>query len=472
MSDPAKTPWSGRFGSVPGGFQQEFGASLGIDKRLYAEDIDASIEHARMLAARNIITPEDAGQIERGLAGIRADIESGVFAFDPADEDIHMAIEAELTRRVGDAGKRLHTARSRNDQVATDMRLYAKRRAIDLGHRLLCIRRSLARRAEVEFGTVMPGYTHLQKAQPVLLSHHLLAYAWMFTRDFARMRHAHEAADVLPLGSAALSGTAYPIDREAVATGLGFASVSENSMDAVSDRDFLLDLTYASALTQVHLSRLAEEIILWSSDEFGFITLDDEFATGSSIMPQKKNPDFAELVRGKTGRVIGDLAALLVVLKGLPLAYNKDMQEDKEAAFDAIDTVAGSLRVMSGMLDTMHVHADVMRAGALGGFTAATDVADYLVGAGVPFRDAHEIVGRIVREAESTGRTLQDLTLEEYRVFSPEFGPDIREAVDLDSLVSRRTSPGGTGHEAVAEQMQRQQASILADESWLRSVER
>ena len=472
MADAAKTPWSGRFGGVPGGFQQAFGSSLDVDKRLYAEDIQASLAHARMLAAQGVITQAAAAQIEEGLLAIKADIENGSFVFDSADEDIHMAIEGELIRRVGDAGKRLHTARSRNDQVATDARLYAKRRAVDLGHRLVCMRRSLARRSETEFGTLLPGYTHLQKAQPVLFSHHLLAYAWMFTRDFARVRHAHEAADVLPLGSAALAGTAYPIDRDAVAEQLGFSAVSENSMDAVSDRDFLLDLTYACALTQVHLSRLAEEFVLWSSDEFGFITLDDEFATGSSIMPQKKNPDFAELIRGKTGRVIGDMTTLLVVLKGLPLAYNKDMQEDKEAVFDAVDTVAACLRVMSGMLDTMHVHADVMREGALGGFMAATDVADYLVGLGVPFREAHEIVGRIVREAESQGRTLQDLSLDEYQAFASEFGPDVLEVVELDGVVKRRSVPGGTGHEAVKVQMERQDSAIVADEAWLGTVER
>ena len=472
MADSAKTPWSGRFSRVPGGFQQAFGSSLDVDNRLYAEDIQVSLAHVRMLAAHDIIAQADAAQIEEGLLAIKVDIENGSFAFDPADEDIHMAIEGELIRRIGDAGKRLHTARSRNDQVATDVRLYAKRRAVDLGHRLLCIRRSLLHRAEQEFGAVMPGYTHLQKAQPVLLSHHLLAYAWMFTRDFARVRHAHEAADVLPLGSAALAGTAYPIDRDAVAEQLGFSAISENSMDAVSDRDFLLDLTYACALTQVHLSRLAEEIVLWSSDEFGFITLDDEFATGSSIMPQKKNPDFAELIRGKTGRVIGDLTTLLVVLKGLPLAYNKDMQEDKEAVFDAIDTVAACLRVMSGILDTMQVHADVMRDGALGGFMAATDVADYLVGVGVPFRAAHEIVGSIVRAAEAQGRTLQDLSLDEYQAFAPEFGPDVLEVVGIDGIVRRRAVSGGTGDDAVKAQMERAHSAIVADEAWLDAVER
>jgi len=472
MADSAKTPWSGRFSRVPGGFQQAFGSSLDVDNRLYAEDIQVSLAHVRMLAAHDIIAQADAAQIEEGLLAIKVDIENGSFAFDPADEDIHMAIEGELIRRIGDAGKRLHTARSRNDQVATDVRLYAKRRAVDLGHRLLCIRRSLLHRAEQEFGAVMPGYTHLQKAQPVLLSHHLLAYAWMFTRDFARVRHAHEAADVLPLGSAALAGTPYPIDRDAVAEQLGFSAISENSMDAVSDRDFLLDLTYACALTQVHLSRLAEEIVLWSSDEFGFITLDDEFATGSSIMPQKKNPDFAELIRGKTGRVIGDLTTLLVVLKGLPLAYNKDMQEDKEAVFDAIDTVAACLRVMSGMLDTMQAHADVMREGALGGFMAATDVADYLVGVGVPFRAAHEIVGSIVRAAEAQGRTLQDLSLDEYQAFAPEFGPDVLEVVGIDGIVRRRAVSGGTGDDAVKAQMERAHSAIVADEAWLDAVER
>jgi len=469
MTD-AKTPWGGRFEKSPGRFLQEFGASLPVDKRMWAEDIRGSIAHARMLAQQGVISGPDADAIESGLSEIYREIQAGDFEWRSADEDVHMAIERVLTERIGPAGARLHTARSRNDQVATDTRLYVKSRAVDLANRIQCARRALIKLAEDHLGVVMPGYTHLQKAQPILFSHHMLAYAWMLTRDFTRMRHSYEAADVLPLGSAALAGTTFDIDRGYVASRLGFASVSSNSMDSVSDRDFLLDLTYACAVTQMHLSRMAEELVIWSSDEFGFVTMDDEFSTGSSIMPQKKNPDFAELVRGKTGRVFGDLTALLVTLKGLPLAYNKDMQEDKESAFDAIDTLAGSLRAMSGMLGTMRVNVEAMRAAATGGFMAATDLADYLVNKGVPFRDAHEVVGRLVLMAERDSRTLQELSAEEYAAHDSRFGPDVVAAVDIDGVVARRCSPGGTGHEAVRKQMAAQLDALEADEAWLEGL--
>jgi argininosuccinate lyase len=465
-----KTPWGGRFEKSPGKFLTEFGASLPVDQRMWAEDIRGSIAHARMLAAQGIISESDAEAIESGLSEIYREIKAGDFEWRIADEDVHMAIERVLTERIGPAGARLHTGRSRNDQVATDTRMYAKKRAVDLAYRVVCLRRSVLARAEQQFGVVMPGYTHLQKAQPVLLSHHLLAYAWMLTRDFVRIRHAHEAADVLPLGSAALAGTTFPLDRAGVAKQLGFSAITENSMDAVSDRDFLIDLVYACAVCQVHLSRLAEELIIWSSDEFGFVTMDDEFSTGSSIMPQKKNPDFAELVRGKTGRVLGDLTALLVTLKGLPLAYNKDMQEDKDGAFDAIDTLADCLRAMSGMIDTMHINADSMRSGAVGGFMAATDLADHLVGKGMPFRDAHEVVGRLVLMLEREGRTLQELTAADYRAHSAKFGADVLDAVDIDEVVARRISTGGTGHEAVKAQLAAQKASLDTDDEWLSEV--
>jgi len=469
MSD-AKTPWGGRFEKSPGKFLQEYGASLPVDKRMWAEDIRGSIAHARMLAQQGVIAESDADAIEAGLSDIYREIKAGEFEWDIADEDVHMAIERVLTERIGPAGARLHTARSRNDQVATDTRLYAKGRAADLAYRIQCVRRALVKLAEDHFGVVMPGYTHLQKAQPVLFSHHVLAYAWMLTRDFTRVRHAFEAADVLPLGSAALAGTTFPLDRDYVANRLGFSAVSANSMDAVSDRDFLLDLTYACAVMQVHLSRLAEELIIWSSDEFGFITMDDEFSTGSSIMPQKKNPDFAELVRGKTGRVVGDLTSLLVTLKGLPLAYNKDMQEDKEVAFDAIDTLADSLRAMSGMLDTLTVNADRMRAGAQGGFMAATDLADYLVGKGVPFREAHEVVGKLVLWCERSGTSLQELDAEEFSRHDDRFGADAPSVVDIEVVVARRVSSGGTGHEAVRVQIASQKDALAADEAWLESA--
>ncbi|MDZ4169918.1 MAG: argininosuccinate lyase [Coriobacteriia bacterium] len=467
----AKTPWGGRFEKSPNRFLIEFGASLPVDKRMWSEDIRGSVAHARMLAERGIITEDDADAIETGLAQIYREIREGAFEWHIEDEDVHMAIERALIERIGPAGARLHTARSRNDQVATDTRLFAKGRAVDLAYRALCLRRTLLRVAEENLSVVMPGYTHLQKAQPVLFSHHLLAYAAMLSRDFVRFRHAYESADTLPLGSAALAGTTFELDRDYVANRLGFAAVSGNSMDAVSDRDFLLDLVYACTVCQTHLSRLAEEIIIWSTEEFGFIALDDEFSTGSSIMPQKKNPDFAELVRGKTGRVIGDLTALLVTLKGLPLAYNKDMQEDKEGAFDAIDTVASSLRAMSGMIDTMRVNADAMRLGALGGFMAATDLADYLVGKGVPFRDAHEVVGKLVLACEKDGRTLQGMSVEDYQLHDQRFGDDVRGVVDIDRVVARRVSEGGTGHDAVRAQIERVRAELVADEAWVEAAE-
>ncbi len=469
MSD-AKTPWGGRFEKRPAKFLEEFGNSLPVDKRMWAEDIRGSIAHARMLAQQGVISEADADAIETGLSAIFREIRDGVFVWDIADEDVHMAIERVLTERVGPAGARLHTGRSRNDQVATDTRMYAKRAALELFGAVTTLRGVLIEVAQNNEGVVMPGYTHLQKAQPVLFAHHMLAYAQMLSRDAVRLQAAYHAADVLALGSAALAGTTFPLDREYVAHRLGFAEVSANSLDSVSDRDFLLDLVYACAVCQMHLSRLAEELILWSTDEFGFITMDDSYSTGSSIMPQKKNPDFAELVRGKTGRVFGDLQSLLVTLKGLPLAYNKDMQEDKEVAFDAIDTLGGSLKAMAGMVATMRVNADAMREGARGGFMAATDLADYLVGTGMPFRQAHEVVGRLVLALEKDGRTLQDLTADEFAAHASEFGPDVLDAVDIDRVVERRRSAGGTGHQAVAAQLAAAGDALDADAAWLESV--
>jgi len=466
----SKKPWGGRFEKSPSRFLDEFGASLPIDGRMWAEDIRGSIAHARMLARQGIISEADAEAIESGLSEIYREIREGRFEFDIADEDVHMAIERVLTERIGPAGARLHTARSRNDQVATDTRLYAKGAAAALAERLTELRETLVRRAEELVGVVMPGYTHLQRAQPVLLSHHVLAYAWMLTRDVTRLRHAWESADSLPLGSAALAGTTFDIDRGYVADRLGFSAVAPNSLDAVSDRDFLLDLVYACTVSMVHLSRLAEELILWSTEEFGFVALDDSYATGSSIMPQKKNPDFAELVRGKTGRVIGDLVSLLTVLKALPLAYNKDMQEDKQAAFDAIDTLSDCARVMEGMIATVRVCEERMATAARGGFMAATDLADYLAAQGVPFRKAHEIVGALVLKCEKEGRSLQDLTLEDLRAASDRFGFDALDAVDIAKAVERRTSEGGTGTEPVRQQLQLLRDVLAADRSWLESL--
>jgi argininosuccinate lyase len=463
----AKTPWGGRFEKAPAEFLAEFGNSLPVDKRLWAEDIRGSIAHARMLAKQGVISEGDADAIEAGLSAIYNEIKDGTFEWRLADEDVHMAIERVLTERIGSAGARLHTGRSRNDQVATDFRLFAKHAAIELADALVDLRRILVRLAETHIGVVMPGYTHLQKAQPVLFSHHLLAYSWMLARDFTRVSHAYEAADVLPLGSAALAGTTYPLDREYVAQRLGFSAISANSMDAVSDRDFALDLAYACVVCQTHLSRLAEEIVLWTTEEFGFVTLDDAYATGSSIMPQKKNPDFAELVRGKSGRVLGDLTSLVVMLKGLPLTYDKDMQEDKEPVFDAVDTVAASLRAMTGMLATMRVNDAAMAAAAAGGFMTATDLADHLVGRGVPFREAHEIVGRLVLECEHEGRSLFDLSAEEIAEKVPAAGADARSAISLESSVARRSTAGGTSPAAVQDQVHAAIDAIAADDGWL-----
>ncbi len=408
-----------------------------------------------MLAAQGVIAAEDAAAISEGLSSIERSIDEGSFAFDVNDEDIHMAVEKVLTADVGDAGARLHTGRSRNDQVATDARLFAKELCGELIAHNVSLRRVLVEKAEEHFGTVMPGYTHMQHAQPVLFSHHMLAYFWMLTRDCVRLKAAYDAADASPLGSAALAGTTYPLDRGMTAAELGFAGVTENSLDAVSDRDFLLDLDYACAVSMMHLSRLCEEIILWSSSEFGFITLSDKYSTGSSIMPQKKNPDFAELIRGKTGRVVGDLVGLLVTMKALPLAYNKDLQEDKEGAIDAAHTLADCLVCMDGMIETMSVNAAAMREQAKKGFLAATDVADYLAKKGMPFRAAHEVVGNLVLMCEKRGCDLDELSVKDFKAASDLFDEDIVSELDLESIVEARTTYGGTGHEAVRVQLKR-----------------
>ena len=388
--------WSGRFEKGVSEFTQEFGASLPVDKAMYHQDIAGSRAHARMLAAQGVISEKDAEDIVAGLADIEKTIEEGNFTFDINDEDIHMSVEKVLTQNIGDAGARLHTGRSRNDQVITDTRLYAKELASELMADVNAMRETLIEAARKNMGTILPGYTHMQHAQPVLLSHHFMAYYWMFSRDFARLKQAFDAANANPLGSAALAGTTYPLDRQKTTDELGFDHMIPKSLDAVSDRDFLLDLDYACSVAMIHLSRLSEEIILWSTSEFGFITLADEYSTGSSIMPQKKNPDFAELIRGKSGRVVGDLMALLTTMKSLPLAYNKDLQEDKEGVMDACKTLHDCLVCMEGMISTMKVNADAMRVQSKKGYLAATDVADYLAKKGLPFRKAHEIVGHLV----------------------------------------------------------------------------
>lgn len=459
--------WSGRFTENVSEFTQRFGASLPIDKALYAQDIAGSKAHARMLGEQGVISKDDVALIERGLDNIKDRIEAGNFPFDINDEDIHMSIEKALIQDIGEAGARLHTGRSRNDQVITDTRLFAKKRCGDLMRANLALRHELVKQAEKNFDVILPGYTHMQHAQPVLLSHHLLAYAWMLSRDFTRLVAARDAADVNPLGSAALAGTTYPLDRRMTADELGFSSVTQNSLDAVSDRDFLLDLLYACTVSSIHLSRLAEEIVLWSTTEFGFITLSDAFSTGSSIMPQKKNPDFAELVRGKTGRVVGDLVALLVTLKSLPLAYNKDLQEDKEGAIDAAATLEDCMNCMSGMISTMKVNEDAMATQAKKGYLAATDVADYLAKKGLPFRRAHEIVGHLVLLCDQRGCDLEDLTIDDFKAESDLFESDIVNCLSLRDIANARLTEGGTGHDAVAVQLSKVKEILADDEAKL-----
>lgn len=446
--------WSGRFTENVSEFTQRFGASLPIDKQLYAQDIAGSKAHARMLGEQGVISREDAQAIRDGLDRIQQRIEAGEFEFDINDEDIHMSIEKALIADIGEAGARLHTGRSRNDQVVTDTHLFAKQRCTDLMQANLELRHALVDQAKKHFDVVLPGYTHMQHAQPIFLAHHLLAYVWMLGRDFKRLAAARDAADVNPLGSAALAGTTYPLDRRMTADELGFASVAPNSLDAVSDRDFLLDLSYAASVSCVHLSRLAEEIVLWSTSEFGFVTLSDAFSTGSSIMPQKKNPDFAELIRGKTGRVVGDLVALLVTMKALPLAYNKDLQEDKEGAIDAARTLEDCYRCMAGMVSTMTVNEQAMEQQVGKGYLAATDLADYLVKKGLPFRRAHEVVGHLVLLCEQRGGCrFEDLSLYDFKNESDLFESDVIELLDSRAIADARTTEGGTGREAVRQQM-------------------
>ena len=437
------TARSQRFSKQPDKAAERYTASVRFDCRLARCDVAGSIAHARMLARQGIIPQADAEAIVRGMEEIRAEIEQGKFLWRDELEDVHMNIEARLHEKIGEAAGRLHTARSRNDQVALDLRMYARDACQNADARLRDLQRALLAFAEGHTETVMPGYTHLQRAQPVLFAHHLLAYVHMLQRDRRRFARVREAADAMPLGSGALAGVPYPIDRESVAKELGFSRVSDNSLDAVSDRDFLLDYHAAAATCMMHLSRLAEEIVLWSSAEFGFVEVDDAYATGSSIMPQKKNPDVAELARGKTGRVYGHLLGLLTTLKGLPLAYNRDLQVDKEGFFDTVDTLEQTLEVFAGMVSTLHVDEAVMRRAATGGFALATDIADYLVRAGLPFRQAHAVVAGLVRHAIEQGKTLEQLSLDEYKRFSPLFQEDVKE-VTLERSLAARDVPGGT----------------------------
>ena len=459
--------WGGRFEKGVDAFTQEFGASLEVDKAMAQQDVAGSRAHARMLAEQGVISWEDQAAIDAGLEDIAGQIADGSFVWDVNDEDVHMAVESALTRQIGAAGGRLHTGRSRNDQVALDVRLLAKDLCAQLMAGNVALRRTLLVTAEANLDVVMPGYTHLQHAQPVLLSHHLLAYFWMFGRDHVRLRAAFDAADANPLGAAALAGTSYPLDRDRTTELLGLSRTIPNSLDAVSDRDYLLDLEYACSVSMMHLSRLCEEIVLWSSTEFGFITLSDSYSTGSSIMPQKKNPDFAELTRGKTGRVYGDLMALLTTMKSLPLAYNKDLQECKEGPLDAARTLSDCMEIAAGMIETMTVHPDVMLAQAGTGFSAATDVADYLAKKGMPFREAHRVVGELVLMCEKRGCGLEDLTVAEFKAASDLFEDDIVADLDPAGIANARTTYGGTGHDAVVAQLEEARAALAADEAAL-----
>jgi argininosuccinate lyase len=452
--------WGGRFTKEADRAMEQFNASIAFDKRLYRQDIEGSIAHASMLAKCGIISEQDGRAIIEGLKNILNDIESGQLKISEDIEDIHTFIEQQLTDRIGDAGRRLHTARSRNDQVALDMRMYMKEAIRGIQRSLLSLMQVITDKAQDHIDAIMPGYTHMQRAQPVTLGHHLMAYFQMLKRDYERLDDCYKRTDVMPLGSGALATSTYPVDREYVAQQLGFGAISENSMDAVSDRDFSIEFCCCAAMIGMHLSRFCEELVLWSSVEFNFIEMDDAFSTGSSIMPQKKNPDVAELIRGKTGRLYGDLMTLLTVMKGLPLAYNKDMQEDKEAVFDAVDTLAISIPIFSAMLDTASFHEDVMLKAAQGGFTNATDAADYLVKKGMPFRQAHEVIGRLVVYCLDNGKDLSDLSLEEYRHFSDLFDEDVMQAISLDTCVQNRKVYGGPARQSLSVAIEHAKAFI------------
>lgn len=445
--------WQGRFKKEEDERVNDFNSSISFDSRMYKQDITGSIAHARMLGKTGIIEESESEKIVEGLNGILHDIESGNLEFDSKAEDIHMFVEQVLTQRIGDAGKRLHTSRSRNDQVALDLRMYLLENIKNVKSKLIYLMNTVIEKAKQNTDTVMSGYTHLQRAQPITLAHELLAYAQMFKRDIMRLDDCYERTDVMPLGSCALAGTTYPIDREFVKEQLGFAEITQNSIDGVSDRDFVLEFAFDLSLIMMHLSRFSEEIILWCSSEFGYMELDDAFATGSSIMPQKKNPDIAELVRGKTGRVYGSLTTLLTVMKGIPLAYNKDMQEDKEAIFDALDNTLLCLEIFAEMLSTASFNKDKMRAGAGFGFINATDCADYLVKKGLPFRSAYKIVGELVAVCIEKGYSFETLPLDEYKAVSDVFENDVYKAVDLDVCVNGRNVPGGPAKEAVEKQI-------------------
>lgn len=440
----SEKPWDGRFSERTDRLVEVFTSSINIDKRLYSYDVEGSIAHCRMLARQSIITEEDASLLIQGLSKIKIDIERGKFLFDDSLEDIHMHIESRLLQDIGKTAQKLHTARSRNDQIALDVRMYLRDETLDILKNLISLRELIVDFAKVHIDAVLPGYTHLQRAQPVLLSHHMMAYYEMFSRDCGRFRDALKRMNIMPLGSAALAGTTYPIDREYTAELLGFPEVSANSIDSVSDRDFIIEFLAAASLCMVHLSRISEELVLWSSSEFGFIELSDSFSTGSSIMPQKKNPDVPELVRGKTGRVFGDLIALLSIMKSLPLAYNRDMQEDKGPLFDAVDTLKACVEIYIKMLPNIKIKKEAMLEAASRGFLNATDMADYLVARGMPFRQAHSCIGKIVSYAISENKELHEMTLKELKPFSSFFKKDVFDILTTRQMIDRRKSSGGT----------------------------
>ncbi len=445
--------WAGRTSGATDSIADDFNSSIRFDSRMYQQDITGSMAHAAMLGARGIISRKDAQQLLDGLQGILDDLNAGTLEIDPACEDIHMFVEQVLTQRLGDVGRKLHTARSRNDQVALDLRMYLREQTDELTALIREVLEAILYQAQANKDVIMPGYTHMQRAQPILFSHHLLAYAMMLLRDLERLADCRRRMNVSPIGCCALAGTTYDTDRRFEAWKLGFDDVSRNSIDGVSDRDFCLELLSDLSILMMHLSRFSEELILWTSWEFRFVELSDAFTTGSSIMPQKKNPDMAELVRGKTGRVYGDLTALLTALKGLPLAYNKDMQEDKEAVFDAVDTVKMCLKVFAPMLRTMKVLPENMKKAAQGGFINATDLADYLVKKGLPFRSAYKISGQIVAYCMEQGLVLETLPLEDYQRFSPLFEQDVYQQIDLMTCVEKRVSEGGTSPASVEAQI-------------------
>jgi argininosuccinate lyase len=445
--------WAGRTAGAVSAVADDFNSSIHFDQKMYRQDIRGSMEHALMLSAKGIISKSEYDEIAEGLSSILSDLDTGKLDFDPAAEDIHMFVEAELTKRIGDSGKKLHTARSRNDQVALDLRLYMRDEVEKIRALIISLIGAIVEQAEKNTDAIMPGYTHLQRAQPITFAQHLLAYAMMFMRDVTRLDDAVRRMNYSPLGSCALAGTTYPTDRRMVAKNLGFDGITENSIDGVSDRDYCVELEAAFSLIMMHLSRFSEEIILWSSWEFKFVELDDAYTTGSSIMPQKKNPDMAELVRGKTGRVYGDLMATLTVLKGLPLAYNKDMQEDKEAIFDAVETVEKCLRVFVPMIETMSSIKENMYNASKRGFINATDLADYLAKKGMPFRSAYKIVGSIVADCIKKGVSLDEMPLCEYKEYSEVFAEDLYDEISLETCVKKRISAGSTGYESVEYQI-------------------